>query len=197
MKFNIICNCTINLKFTIMSSYGCINRAKTIGDGGDLIVFNEYKSVIEECDIFIYNPVSELHGFWYYKNLFKYLKNDCITIKIPYYRSGIYLYGSEDGKSHCGVKPCNDLFKIGLSNKLIQNYFHNNEHNMEMFLQLMNDITEERKEYVKKKVHVDLSLFKEQNDQKSDISMFEFFQNNYKNYQLFLNYDHPSSFFFK
>ena len=66
-----------------------------------------------------------------------------------------------------------------------------------MFLQLMNDITEERKEYVKKKVHVDLSLFKEQNDQKSDISMFEFFQNNYKNYQLFLNYDHPSSFFFK
>lgn len=27
--------------------------------------------------------------------------------------------------------------------------------------------------------------------------MFDFFQNNYTKYQLFLNYDHPSSFFFK
>ena len=184
-------------KFTIMSSYGSINRAKTIGDGGDLIVFNEYKSVIEECDIFIYNPISELQGFWYYKNILKYLKNDVITIKIPYYRSGIYLYGSQDGKTHGGIKPCNNLFRIGLSGILIKFFFANNEHNMEMFVQLMNNITEERKEYIKKKVDGDLQLFKELNEQKSDINMFDFFQNNYTKYQLFLNYDHPSSFFFK
>jgi len=184
-------------KFIIMSSYGSINRAKEIGDGGDLIVFNEYKSDIEECDIFIYNPISELQGFWYYKNILKYLKNDVITIKIPYYRSGIYLYGSQDGKTHGGAQIYNNSFAIGLSGILIGNFFANNEHNMEMFVQLMNNITEERKEYIKKKVDGDLQLFKELNEQKSDINMFDFFQNNYTKYQLFLNYDHPSSFFFK
>lgn len=183
-------------KFTLISSYGCINRAKTLGDNGDLVVFNEHRTSIEECDIFIYNPISYSQGFWYYKNILKYLKNEVITIKIPYYRTGIYIYGSQDGKSHCGIQTNNDLFRIGLSGKLIENFFADKYHNMETFVQLMNNITEERKEHIKKKICADLLLFKELNETKSDINMFDFFQNNYTKYQLFLNYDHPSSFFF-
>ena len=183
--------------FTIMSTYGCINRAKTLGNDGYLTVFNEYRTYLEECDIFIYNPVTEAHGFWYYKNILKHLKNNVITIKIPYYKTGIYLYGSPDGKTHCGIRPNNDLFRVGLSEKLLENFFEDNEHNMETFVQLMNNITEERKEHIKNKIDADLSLFEKLYDQNSDIKMFDFFQNNYTKYQLFLDYDHPSSFFFK
>ena len=52
-----------NAEFTIMSTYGSINRAKSLGIGGDLIVFNEYLSIVKSCDIFIYNPISEKQGF--------------------------------------------------------------------------------------------------------------------------------------
>lgn len=39
---------------------------------------------LETCDIFIYQPLSEIYKIYNTNNLKKYLKNNCITISFPY-----------------------------------------------------------------------------------------------------------------
>ena len=42
------------------------------------------KNELETCDIFIYQPLSNIYPVYNTNNLKKYLKSDCISISFPY-----------------------------------------------------------------------------------------------------------------
>jgi hypothetical protein len=117
-----------------------------------------------------------------------------LRIKIPYFRfDGYWLDKTEIKHSD----P--NLFRIGLPDELIKSIDLKNNNDLDRLAQDFIFLSKGNKTLelnILRKYKIELLKFKEQCSQ-SDVDMFDFFQNNHKDFKLFFNSDHPTGEFFK
>jgi hypothetical protein len=137
--------------------------------------FKKITSIINSSEIIIYNPVKEEHKIWYYKNILKYKNKNSQTIQIPFTRfNGYWIKSMKISHSH------KNMFHYGLPSSMLDLFIKDNI----------------SKNTLKHKIKKDLEYVKTLYEQ-SDINMYNFIFNNYKKTKLFLNYEHPTTLFFK
>ncbi len=180
------------IKQNYLPYYICINNYIGYGDVAngkksslqDKTYFtDEHLNLLKTADIFIYQNIETNRGFLNNKEVLKYIKKSCIKIKIPHYRSSIYHY------NHYKKPYFKDLKEK--TNKITNN--------KEKLIFIKNYITNiNNKSYDKKDldnfINEQLSHFKKI-DNYSDVSMYNFFINNWKKIQLINGRSYPTSYF--
>lgn len=152
-----------------------------------------HKNMLEKCDVFMYQPFNKQHSYSEYDiyELKKYLNSKCIILKINYYRFKGFWFESEykPYNSYNGFNFAPDIRYYGIHNSFI-NFNGNKE---ETIYKINNvNINEE----------IFLKYFKEELnnfkiiDDNSDVTMYEYFINNYKTKNLFHDSFHPTNLFF-
>lgn len=146
-------------------------------------------NILQKTDILILQIINKDRGFLNNSEVIKLCKDDCNIIKIPHYRCSIYEHTFIDGcrEKHNIIKSwklhekINDIGNVADTKKIIEeeinkvNIYSSDEllENMESKLNEFRDI-----------------------DALSDVSMLDFFINNYRNMKLFQGRGYPSSMFF-
>jgi hypothetical protein len=144
-------------------------------------------NILNECDIFIYQPIDKRHGIYSTEkgenNIMSYLKPDCLKISFPYlYNSGIWgitkdAIDKDDG-TECGnrdsiaklkSKSLEEVIDMYRANKIDFNY--------------------------KSRFEMSLSKLQEK-EKKCDIHVSEFIKNNIKTNKLFFTQNHPTPYLF-
>ena len=152
-----------------------------------------HKSMLENSDIFIYQPFNKQHSYSEYdiSALKKYLKPDCIILKINYYRFKGFWFESE-------YKPYNSYKNYNFAPDAkyfgIHNSFFNFYGNKEETIDRINNVYIDEEKFLKY-FKEELDNFKKIDDN-SDVRMYEYFINNYKNKHLFNDGFHPTNLFF-
>jgi len=149
-------------------------------------------SMLEKCNIFIYQPFNKDHSLSEYDvlNLTKYLPADCITLKMNYYRFKGFWYESE-------CKPYNEYGKYKFLNEKyygIHNSFMNFNGTEQEVIDKINNICIDNDKFYNY-FNDELDNFKKIDDN-SDIKMYTYFINNYKTKLLFHDVFHPTNLFF-
>ena len=144
-------------------------------------------NILNECDIFIYQPIDKRHGIYSTEkgenNIMSYLKPECLKISFPYlYNSGIWgitkdAIDKDDG-TECGnrdsiaklkSKSLEEVIDMYRANKIDFNY--------------------------KSRFEMSLSKLQEK-EKKCDIHVSEFIKNNIKTNKLFFTQNHPTPYLF-
>ena len=152
-----------------------------------------HSSLLNNCDIFMYQPLNQHYNESEYDitNIKKYLNHNTIILKINYYRFRGFWYNSE-------YKPYNNYnnYKFLNSNYygIHDSFINYNTTNKSDIINKINNIQISKDELLSF-FNNELSKFKIIDDN-SDINMFEYFINNYKNKQLFHDPFHPTNLFF-
>jgi hypothetical protein len=159
----------------------------------DTIISDVYMDMLSTCDIFIYQPFNKYYDLsaWNVDNIFFYLKETCLKVKINYYRfKGFYL--------DCGYQPYIKYDDIYFFNHIPGYGIHKSFENWNgTFGQLKEKIDELKidenlvNEYFNKSLE-ELKII----DNNSDVKMYDFFIKNYKNLKLFHDIYHPTNIFF-
>lgn len=146
---------------------------------------------IKLADVLIVQYIENDRGFLNHTEIIKFCKKTCKIIKIPHYRSSIYLYKT---LYHFNNKypminnwdlpsKITNIKNIEQTKKIIQReIIKNNKFNYDV-------------KDMKKKISDDISNFN-LIDSYSDIKMFDFFLKQYRNYRLFKGRRYPTSIFF-
>jgi hypothetical protein len=139
---------------------------------------------LNECDIFIYNPVKECHGIYntYNNNgIIKYLKKNCIKICIPsLYIDGIWPIYEEGGYYVGGEYILNLKIKKDYTLNEIIELYKNGLIDFNLKDRYNNCIS-----YLKSKEEI------------CDIKISDFIENNIFNKELFYTQNHPSNILIK
>jgi hypothetical protein len=161
---------------------------------------DDHLKLLQKCDIFIYQPFNRNYDYSEYdiSNIKKYLKNDVTIIKVNYYRFKGFWYDST-------YKPFNEykgyLFSedknFGLHNSFQQNdnNNNNNKNKNEIIDKIDNLQFIIEKDKLLEFFNSNLESLKIIDDN-SDVDMYDFFINNYKNKHLFHDPFHPTHLFF-
>ncbi len=144
---------------------------------------NEHVELFKKADILIYQNIESDRGFLNNKEVHKLIKPNCIKIKIPHYRSSIYHYSWYEEPYFDKLKE--EVDKITAIKEKIQ-----------YIKKYIVDINNKKYDTKKLNEFIDKQLidFKKV-DSYSDISMYDYFINNYKKIQLINGRSYPSSYF--
>jgi len=154
---------------------------------------NNHLELLLKCDIFIYQPFNKNFDYSEYdvKKILSLLSNNCLIIKINYYRFYGFWYNSS-------YKPYNQYGKYSFGNfdtYGIHNSFKDyNSKNMKDIKLKINNIDISKDEIINH-FNKKLQEFKYIDDN-SDINMYNFFLENYKTKHLFHDPYHPTCIFF-
>ena len=150
----------------------------------NLILRTEHIELFKKADILIYQNIETDRGFLNNKEVHKLIKPNCIKIKIPHYRSSIYHYSWYEEPYFDKLKE--EVDKITVIKEKIQ-----------YIKKYIADINNKKYDTKKLNEFIDKQLidFKKV-DSYSDISMYDYFINNYKKIQLINGRSYPSSYFF-
>lgn len=165
-------------------------------------IYNKYIEEVKKCDVFIYNPIKSEYDMWCSQNFLDNLKKDAISIKIPYMKNNLYFMGDRyyDLKEFGGVNNYKNILRGNIPKECLIQFFSQykevTDDNYHQIFSLYNDILKDQEDKIIEHINIELELF-EKYDKLSDIQMFDFFKNNYKKDKLFINYDHPSIFYFR
>jgi hypothetical protein len=151
-----------------------------------------HKKMIEDCDIFLYQPFNKQHTYSEYDitKIKTYLKPECIILRINYYRFKGFWMDSEYKPFH-SYKNYNfapDVKYFGIHNSFI-NFKGTHEETVEK----LNHIQIDNEKY--------LNYFKEELrhfkliDDNSDVKMYDYFINNLKTHHFFNDGFHPTNLF--
>ena len=144
---------------------------------------NEHVELFKKADILIYQNIETDRGFLNNKEVRKLIKPNCIKIKIPHYRSSIYHYSWYEEPYFDKLKE--EVNKITAIKEKIQ-----------YIKKYIADINNKKYDTKKLNEFIDKQLidFKKV-DSYSNISMYDYFINNYKKIQLINGRSYPSSYF--
>ena len=173
------------IRRSYLPHYICINSYLDIGRSlTDKTYFiDEHIKLFKNADILIYQNIETDRGFLNNKEVYKLIPSNCIKIKIPHYACNIYHYSLYEEPFFNDMKnEVNKIKNIKDKVKHIKNY-----------IDKLNNKTYDTNKFdtfIKKSIE----KFKLK-DSYSDVSMYNFFINNYKKYQLFNLGWYPSSIF--
>jgi hypothetical protein len=171
-------------KFKIVHIVNYENLDKTLD--------SSHKYMLENCDVFMYQPFNKQHSYSEYdiSELKKYLKPHCIILRINYYRFKGFWFESE-------YKPYNsyNIYRFAPDTKYfgLHNSFINFNGTKEETIDKINNIYIDEDVFLKH-FREELDNFKKIDDN-SDITMYEYFINNYKTKNLFNDGFHPTNLF--
>jgi hypothetical protein len=152
-----------------------------------------HKNLLENCDIFMYQPFNKQHSYSEYdiSEVKKYLKPDCVILKINYYRFKGFWFKSE-------YKPYHSYgeYKFAPDTKYfgIHNSFINFNGNKKETIDKLNNIRIDEEKYVAYFIE-EVEHFKKIDDN-SDVKMYDYFIKNYKTRHFFNDGFHPTNLFF-
>lgn len=155
-------------------------------------------NVLENTDILILQVIEKDRAFLNNNAVIKYLKKNCIIIKIPHYRNSIYEYKTLDGF----INKCDLINRSGIINKewSLPNKIKDLDNVddtikiIQTEIDIMNNFPYDRNEMLNC-MNLKINEF-EKLDNLSDIKMLDYYNNNYKKYRLFMGRSYPSSRFF-
>lgn len=169
-------------------SFRIINRGHFI---------EEELNKLKECNVFIYNPVSNKQGKFSCTEVLKLVNPDAIKICIPYYRFRGYWFNKAPTES-----VHNDFFDqaidMAIINQLKTKFTIENHREMtkeylsSLFKKTYEDTDKELHEHVRKSLD-EIRNF----DSESTVHMYDFVEKNWREKQLFHNYCHPTAVFFR
>lgn len=175
--------CTKN-KFVVTHIGNYENLEKTM----DL----SHKNMVENCDVFIYQPFNKQYTYSEYDitKIKTYLKPNCIILRVNYYRFKGFWFESQHKPYHSynGYSFAVDAKYYGIHNSFI-----NFNGNKEEIIEKINNICINEQGF--------LNYFREELnslkkiDDNSDVKMYDYFINNYKNKNLFNDGFHPTNLF--
>jgi len=150
-------------------------------------------SLLGNCDIFMYQPLNQHYTDSEYDitNIKKYLRDNIVILKINYYRFRGFWYNSEYKPYHTYNKYMfNNMNYYGIHDSFINfNTINKNE-----IVDKINNIQIPKDEFL---LFFDNELKKFKIiDDNSDVTMFDYFINNYKTKHLFHDPFHPTNLFF-
>jgi hypothetical protein len=152
-----------------------------------------HKNLLENCDIFMYQPFNKQHSYSEYdiSQVKKYLKPDCVILKINYYRFKGFWFESEYKPYHSYGEYtfAPDIKYFGIHNSFI-NFNGNKKETMEK----LNDIRIDEERYINYFIE-EVEHFKKIDDN-SDVKMYDYFIKNYKTRHFFNDGFHPTNLFF-
>lgn len=153
---------------------------------------HEHKKLLNECDIFIYQPMNKNYDYSEYDigSIQKYLKNECKILRVNYYRTRAFWYNST-------YIPYNRYGNYSFhTNYGIHNDFINlkNKNDKKEIVEFINNIQIDKEEIINF-FDNEVEKFKIL-DEKSDVKMYNFFKLNYNNNLLFFDPFHPTNIFF-
>jgi hypothetical protein len=174
-----------NDKFTInhITNYVNLNKKLDIS----------HIQILKNCDVFVYQPFNQDYTYSEYdiSNMKKYLKPECIILKLNYYRFKGFWFEStyEPYISYNNYHFHSDIKHYGLHNS-----FTNFNGNKKDIIDKINNISIDKEKFFSY-FREELDNFKKIDDN-SDIKMYDFFINNYKRLRLFNDPFHPTNIFF-
>lgn len=152
-----------------------------------------HKYMLENCHVFLYQPFNRQHSYSEYdiNELKKNLKPECIILKINYYRFKGFWFESEHKpySSYNQYFFAADQLHFGIHNSFIN--FNGNKNEI---IEKINNIHIDEKKFLMH-FNEELDNFKRIDDN-SDVKMYEYFINNYKNINFFNDGFHPTNLFF-
>lgn len=173
---------------TCLANYENLNKENITGT---------HKNLFKNCDIFMYQPLNQkyIESEYDITTIKKYLHDNCLILKINYYRFRGFWYNSEYKPYRC-YKPYNRKFKFkDLKYYGIHDSFINfNTENKNEIIDKINNIQISKQELMLFFNNC-LKEFKKIDDN-SDVDMLEYFMNNYKIKHLFHDPFHPTNLFF-
>jgi hypothetical protein len=145
--------------------------------------------ILINCDVFIYQPFNKDFTLCEYdiSNLKKFLKSNCIILKINYYRFKGFWFESE-------YKPYNTFNKYAFADVKysgIHNSFMNFNGNKKETIDKINNIFIDEEKFLTY-FSQELDNFKKIDDN-SDVKMYDYFINNFKKKHLFHDGFHPNN----
>ena len=155
--------------------------------------------LLENCDAFLYVPFTTLtlmngerikESDYSIANLIKYLKPECITIRLGFYRFKGFWYEST-------YKPYSEYKNYSFldwKNYGIHNSFNGFNGTKQEVVDKINNITIDKEKFLTY-FREELEKFKKIDDT-SDVKMYDFLINNYKTKHLFHDVVHPTNIFF-
>lgn len=154
---------------------------------------------LSNCDYFFYQPFNnDNYEEYNIKNVITYLKTSCKILRINYYRfKGFWLkdtfspYNEIDGRSYF----LNHEY-YGIHKNFMECSDDNNNNNVD-FLHIRERINSIyiNDEYILENFNTELEKFK-MIDDNSDVKLYDFFMDNYKDKRLFYDVFHPTNLFF-
>ena len=168
-----------------------------------LVVFNyenlnkieireEHKTVLRNCDIFIYQPMNQSYDNSGYSisSMMSYFKKDCRILRMNYYRTRAFWYeGTCIPYTNFGNYYFHETCGIHKDFAQIANRPSTREEVVEFTNQIQLD-SEKVRQFFESEADKIKHL-----DEKSDVKMYDFFRQNYKHRILFFDCFHPSNIF--
>ena len=153
---------------------------------------NNHKLLLENCDIFIYQPMNKNNNYSEYNinNIKEIFKKECKIIRVNYYRTRAFWY-------ECNYIPYNSCGKYSFHTHIgLYKDFVNlkNINSKEDIVNFTNNIKIDN-ETIIKFCESEIEKIKILDD-KSDVKMYDFFKLNYKDHLLFYDCFHPTNIFF-
>lgn len=142
----------------------------------------EMGKTIADADILIYNPVGPKYGFASSDSMLKLTKSGCLKICVPYYRFHGFWDRSDQARL-IALKRVNGIgifvhgSCLGTEGTYPVNWALNTGERRERAIAVFNEC---------------LNSFKDIDEQSSEVSLYEFFMDTYREAPLFPNYLHPS-----
>jgi len=153
----------------------------------------EHINMLNECDIFIYQPLNNMYNDSEYNitNVKTHLNNNTIILKINFYRFRGFWYNS-------GYKPYNSYKNYKFLEMdcygIHDSFINFNSVNKIDVIDKIDNVSISKDELLLF-FNNELTKFKHI-DENSDVNMFDYFTNNYKNKHLFHDPFHPTNLFF-
>ena len=153
---------------------------------GGMKSINNILSIIENCDILLYQPLNSSHGELSEENIKKITRDSCISISFPYiFNAGVYSLchapmanGHSYGMIYGEQEIIKELEKGRDRNSIIKDY-------------------QEGKIDFNLKERFNLSIDKmEIRESSIDIKLIPFIRENYKRNKLFITHNHPTNILF-
>jgi hypothetical protein len=145
--------------------------------------------ILEDCDLFIYQPLNDNHGVYSTNYLLKFIKNNCIKISFPYiYNSALYTIHWENETINwrigtlynCGYKNIMIMIKNNISLDKILEKYDNNELDF----------------YFEERMNICIESLKKK-ESECTIKVSQFILENHKDKRLFISQNHLTNYFFK
>lgn len=150
----------------------------------------EHKSILSECDVFIYQPFNRSYNESEYdvSRVKQMLKPSVKIVKINYYRFRAFWYNC-DYQPYLKYRSFNFPTGFGICNK-VENMKNYDYESVKQFI----DQVEYNSDTITKVFEENLVKFRRIDDN-SDIKMYDFFVDNYKKQKLFHDQFHPTNIF--
>lgn len=156
---------------------------------------DEHLLLLKNCDIFIYQPMNNSYNYSEYdiKYILTYLNKKCLILRVNYYRFKGFWY-------NCNYIPYKNYNNYSFHELINSNGMFNDLKNLKNIYN-KNDVVKfiDNIEINKHKI-VEFFLDELEKikllDQYSDVKMYDFFKQNYKNKLLFYECYHPTNIFF-